>query len=111
MSQCSSAAFFYLVETMSRVCFDYTPNWQRGNTGNYVDAATFPKVLTNKSYSYRVVVNGRDLGVRAANGVNSDGSQQVNLLDYSGGYGVDQGSRIQIYAADPDDSNQYPVAH
>ncbi|EKM60038.1 uncharacterized protein PHACADRAFT_192435 [Phanerochaete carnosa HHB-10118-sp] len=69
MSQSSSAALFYLVQIMSRVCFDYTPDWQRGNPNSYIDMVKLPK-----------------------------------------GYGVEQGSTIQIYAVDPDDGNQYLIA-
>jgi hypothetical protein len=105
-----SAILISLASTLQKVCFDYTPEWTHGSPSSYIDSVTFPKVLTDQNYSYRVVKDGTDLGVRAGYAVQDDGSQKVNFLDYNAGRGIDQGSTIKVYAVDPDSGNQYKVA-
>ena len=110
MSESTSAVLLALASTLQKVCFDYTPQWKRGTPNSYIDSVTFPKVLTDKNYSYRVVVDGNDLGTQAGYSVGADGSQVVNLLEFNKGYGVKDTSSIKIYVVDPDDGNQYLVA-
>lgn len=99
-----------LASSMQKVCFDYTPQWERGSPSSYINTVTFPKVLTEKNYSYRLVKDTTDLGIRPGYKVNDDGSQMVNFLDYNSGYGIADSSRIKVYAVDPDNGNQYLVA-
>ena len=106
----TSAVLLALASTIQKACFDYTPQWKRGNPNNFIDSVTFPKVLADKNYSYRVVVDGNDLGTKSVHSVADDGSQKVNLLDYNKGYGVKDTSSIKIYVVDPDNGNQYLVA-
>ena len=68
MSVNSTAITFALVWAEKKLSFDYTPNWVRGNPSSFVDNVVFPKVLTDKKYSYRVIVSGNDLGVRVGRG-------------------------------------------
>ncbi|KAI0640748.1 Fve family of fungal immunomodulatory protein [Trametes meyenii] len=84
--------------------------WTRGNPNTFIDSVTFPRVLTDKKYSYRVVKDDIDLGIRAGYEVNSDGSQKVNFLEYNSGRGIPQTSSILVYVVDPDNGNQYLVA-
>ena len=109
-----SALLFHLVASLKKVNFDYTPQWGRGNPSSYIDNVTFPRVLTNKVYKYRVVKGGsggpQDLGVRNAYSVGADGSQKVNFLEYNSGYGIADSTTIQVYVVDPDNGNQYLVA-
>ena len=110
MSVNSTAITFALVWAEKKLSFDYTPNWVRGNPSSFVDNVVFPKVLTDKKYSYRVIVSGNDLGVRVGYSVQSDGSQKVNFLEYNKGYGIADSSTIRVYVIDPDTGNQYLVA-
>ncbi|KAJ4171183.1 hypothetical protein NW754_007329 [Fusarium falciforme] len=105
-----SAVLFYIVASQKKLNFDYTPNWGRGNPNSYIDNLTFPRVLTNKPYKYRVVKAGQDLGVRDSYSVQSDGSQKVNFLEYNAGRGIADTQTIQVYVVDPDNGNQYLVA-
>jgi hypothetical protein len=105
-----SAIFLSLASTLEKVCFDYTPGWMRGSPSSYIDSVMFSKVLTDKNYSYHVVKDGTNLGVRAADAVQSDGSQKVNFLEYNAGCGIDQDSMIKVYVVDLDTGNQYKVA-
>ncbi|TBU30554.1 immunomodulatory protein FIP-Fve [Dichomitus squalens] len=106
----NTAITFALVWAEKKLTFDYTPNWVRGHPSSYVDNVVFPKVLTDKKYSYRVLVSGKDLGVRDGYSVQSDGSQKVNFLEYNAGRGIADSNTIQVYAVDPDDGNNYLVA-
>ncbi|CAM1507715.1 Fc.00g045630.m01.CDS01 [Cosmosporella sp. VM-42] len=113
-SQNHSSLLFHLVTSLKKVNFDYTPKWGRGSPNTYVDNVTFPRVLTDKAYKYRVIkggwTSGQDLGVRKAYAVESDGSQKVNFLEYNSGCGIADSSIIQVYIVDPDNGNQYLVA-
>ena len=110
MSVNNTAITFALVWAEKKVSFDYTPNWVRGNPSSFVDNVIFPKVLTDKKYSYRVIVSGNDLGVRVGYSVQSDGSQKVNFLEYNAGRGIADSNTIQVYVVDPDDNNNYLIA-
>ncbi|KAH6880633.1 hypothetical protein B0T10DRAFT_495056 [Thelonectria olida] len=99
-----------LASTYKKVSFDYTPQWGRGNPNTYVDNVTFPRVLTDKVYKYRIVKGSQDLGVRDSYAVASDGSQKVNFLEYNKGYGIADTTTIKIYIVDPDTNNQYLIA-
>ncbi|RDX48127.1 immunomodulatory protein FIP-Fve [Lentinus brumalis] len=101
---------FALIEPVPVLSWDYTPNWGHGNPSSYIDNVTFKKVITLKDFEYRVVAGGKDLGVRAAYGVQSDGSQKVNFLEYNNGYGIADSQTIKVYTVDPDNGNQYLVA-
>jgi hypothetical protein len=107
-----SAIIFSLLlsQSQKKIDIDYTPNWGRGSPSTYIDTLTFPKVLADKKYKYRVVKGSQDLGVRDGYGVGSSGSQKVNFLDYNAGRGIEDSSTIKVYAVDPDNGNQYLVA-
>ncbi|EJF63823.1 immunomodulatory protein [Dichomitus squalens] len=93
-----------------RVHFDYTPAWGRGSPASYVDNVTFPHVLDDKAYQYRVIVGDKDLGLRKSYSIQPDGSQKVNFLEYNGGYGIADSNRIRVYVVDPESGNQYLIA-
>ena len=101
---------FYLASSVKKVNFDYTPQWGRGSPSSFIDNVTFPRVLTDKGYKYRVVTGGEDLGVRDSYSVAPDGSQKVNFLEYNAGYGIADNNRIRVYVVDPDSGSQYLVA-
>ncbi|KAI0731409.1 immunomodulatory protein FIP-Fve [Earliella scabrosa] len=103
-------AYFQIISQDKKFCVDYTPNWTRGNPSRFIDNVVFPRVLTNKRYDYRIVKNETDLGVRQAYSVSGDGSQKVNFLEYNAGRGIEDTSRIRVYAVDPDNGNQFLVA-
>lgn len=105
-----SMILFYLASTVRKVNFDYTPQWGRGSPSSYIDNVTFPHVLTDKAYKYRVVKGGQDLGVRDSYAVASNGSQKVNFLEYNSGYGIPDSTTIQVYVIDPSTGNQYLIA-
>lgn len=109
-----SSFVFQLIGTLRKVSIDYTPQWKRGNPSAFIDSVTFPLVLTDKDYKYRVVIggweNGKDLGVRKSYKVSSDGSQTVNFLEYNSGYGIEDSNTILVYVVDPDNGNQTLVA-
>ncbi|KAI0676104.1 fungal immunomodulatory protein Fve-domain-containing protein [Trametes maxima] len=105
-----SSILLHLASSLRKVHFDYTPQWTHGTPNTFIDSVTFPRVLTDKKYSYRVVEDDTDLGIRAAYEVNSDGSQEVNFLEYNKGYGIPDTSLIKVYVVDPDNGNQYLVA-
>ncbi|TCD63709.1 hypothetical protein EIP91_005080 [Steccherinum ochraceum] len=88
----------------------HRPEWTRGNPPVFVDSVTFPQVLTDKPYTYRVVKGGEDLGVKPSYEVQQDGSQTVNLLEYNQGYGVHETTPVEVYAVDPDDERETLVA-
>ncbi|KAM6502964.1 Immunomodulatory protein FIP-Fve, partial [Amanita muscaria] len=71
-------------------------------TSGHTDAVTFPKVLADRAYSYQVVIDGYDKGIRRDNPVAPDGSQKVNFLDYNDGFGIPNSSIAQVYVVDPD---------
>lgn len=110
----ASTLLFHLAATVKKVEFDYTPQWGRGRPTTFVDNVTFPRVLTDKKYKYRVITggwnSGKDLGVLDAYDVSSDGSQRVNFLEYNKGYGIRDTTTIQVYVVDPDNGNQFLVA-
>ncbi|KIL58061.1 hypothetical protein M378DRAFT_87029 [Amanita muscaria Koide BX008] len=99
---------FLLVSQVKKIDFDYTPNYYRPTSG-YTDAVTFPKVLTDKAYEYKVVVDGVDKGTRRDFSVAPDGSQKVNFLAYNAGLGIPTGSSIQVYAVDPNTGIAYYI--
>ncbi len=105
-----SALIFALIPQTKKESWDYTANYGRGSPSSYIDNVTFPKVLADKKYQYRVVAAGKDLGVRAGYTVQSDGSQKVNFLDYNAGGGIPDSQTIKVYAVDPDSGNQYLVS-
>ena len=105
-----TASYFNIIAHEKKCCFDYTPRWKRGNPSSYIDSVTFPMVLTNQSYDYRVVRNNNDLGTRPAYDVESDGSQKVNFLEYNSGYGIPSRETISVYLVDPDTGDQCLVA-
>lgn len=105
-----SAFIFAILLTQKKIDVDYTPSWGRGSPNSYIDNLTFPKVLTDKKYKYRVTKGTKDLGVRDAYSVSADGSQKVNFLEYNSGYGIEDTTTIKVYAVDPDNGNQYLVA-
>ncbi|TBU30551.1 immunomodulatory protein [Dichomitus squalens] len=104
----TTATIFALVWTQTKICFDYTPDWIDGGP-RYINGVVFPKVLTDKNYSYRVE-SDRDYGVRAGYQVQADGSQKVNFLDYNYGLGIEPYRGIKVYVVDPDDGKNYLVA-
>ncbi|KAI9067963.1 immunomodulatory protein FIP-Fve [Trametes sanguinea] len=106
----SSAMLLYLASTLHTINIDYNPRWGRGNPSNFIDNVTFPRVLTDKEYTYRVYKDETDLGVRKSYEVQGDGSQKVNFLEYNKGYGIADSSTIRVYVIDPDTGNQYLVA-
>ncbi|KAI0766653.1 immunomodulatory protein FIP-Fve [Trametes elegans] len=110
MSTPSSLSIF-LAATLRKLHFDYTPQWGRGTPNTFVDNVTFPVVLTDKAYTYRIVVDDdTDLGTKAGYAVQADGSQRLNFLEWNKGHGIDQGRRIRVYVVEPDTGNQYLVA-
>jgi hypothetical protein len=106
----SSILIFHLISELQKIHVDYTPQWGRGSPSSYIDNVTFPRVLNDKEYKYRIVKGDKDLGVREAYSVQSDGSQKVNFLEYNAGYGIEDRTTIKVYAVDPDSGNQYLVA-
>nr|7WDM_A Chain A, Immunomodulatory protein [Ganoderma microsporum] len=109
-SMSDTALIFTLAWNVKQLAFDYTPNWGRGRPSSFIDTVTFPTVLTDKAYTYRVVVSGKDLGVRPSYAVESDGSQKINFLEYNSGYGIADTNTIQVYVIDPDTGNNFIVA-
>nr|QMV83132.1 immunomodulatory protein [Ganoderma sp. TQC-2021a] len=105
-----TALIFRLAWDVKKLSFDYTPTWGRGNPSRFVDNVTFPQVLADKAYTYRVVVSGRDLGVRPSYAVGSDGSQKVNFLEYNQGYGIADTNTIQVFVIDPDTGADFIIA-
>ncbi|KAI0315158.1 immunomodulatory protein [Amylostereum chailletii] len=101
---------FLLAYNVQKVCFDYTPQWERGNPGSYINTVTFPKALTDQGYQYRVRKGTTDLGVRGGYTVQPDGSQKVNFLDYNGGRGIEDSTTIKVYVVDPTTQNEYLIA-
>lgn len=110
MAGASSSILLHLASTIGKVHIDYTPVWGHGTPNTYIDNVTFPRVLTDKDYVYRVFRDDDDLGVRSANEVKSDCSQMVNFLEWNGGGGIPQTHRIRVYVVDPQNGNQYLVA-
>jgi hypothetical protein len=106
----SSILLFHLISEYQKIHVDYTPQWGRGSPRSYIDNVTFPQVLSDKDYKYRIVKGDEDLGVRKSYQVHSDGSQKVNFLEYNGGYGIADTTTIKVYVVDPDNGNQYLVA-
>lgn len=103
-----SSLLLHLASTLGKVHFDYTPYWGHGNPSTFIDNVTFPRVLTDKQYAYRVYRDGTDLGTRSAFAVQSDGSQKLDFLQWNGGHGIIQLHRIRVYLVDPDNECQYP---
>ena len=99
-----------LAAQYQRIHFDYTPAWGRGTPSSYIDNVTFPHVLDDKEYQYRVVVGEKDLGLCKSYAVHADGSQKVNFLEYNAGRGIADSNTIQVYVVDPDDNNNYLIA-
>uniref|UniRef100_A0A1Y0DHJ7 Fungal immunomodulaory protein FIP-gap2 n=1 Tax=Ganoderma applanatum TaxID=29884 RepID=A0A1Y0DHJ7_9APHY len=110
MSETVTALTFKLAWEVKKISFDYTPQWGRGNPSNFIDNVTFPKVLIDKAYTYRVVVSGSDLGVRPSRDVASDGSQKINFLDYHGGLGIAATNDIQVFIIDPATGDDFIIA-
>lgn len=130
MSTDYTALQFELAYFIKKSCFDYTPQWVRGNPSSYIDSVTFPKVLADKEYTYRVQSGDRNLGersiilvacfkvaytkmgvgVKPSYSVAPDGSQKVNLLEYNKGYGIADSTRIEIYVIDPSTEEEYLIA-
>ncbi|OJT03425.1 Immunomodulatory protein Ling Zhi-8 [Trametes pubescens] len=100
----------HLTSTLGKVHFDYTPHWGHGHPNTYIDNVTFPHVLTDKPYIYRVCMDDTDLGMQPALAVQSDGSQKLNFLQWNGGHGIPQTHRIRVYVVDPGNAIQYLVA-
>ncbi|TFK88430.1 immunomodulatory protein FIP-Fve [Polyporus arcularius HHB13444] len=103
-------SIFAVIAKNPALCFDYNPRWGRGNPRSYIDNVTFPKVMTTKNFKYRVVADESDFGVRDAYGVQSDGSQKLNFLDWNAQHGIADSKTIKVYSVDPDSGNQYLVA-
>jgi len=91
------------------VTFDYTPTWTEGNE-YAINTLSFPKVFTGQAYQYRVIGNRKDLGVRSAYEVSPDGSQILNFLDWTGGYGLPKRNIITVYAVDPTTRAEFKIA-
>lgn len=64
---------------------------------------TIPVLPSDKQYQYRVVKGDTDLGIRPTYTRGVNGSQDVNLLEYNGGYGIHDSVLIKVYAVDPDE--------
>lgn len=105
-----SSILFHLASTLGRVHFDYTPYWGHGNPNTYIDNVTFPCVLTDKQYTYRVCWDDTSLGIKNALAVQSDGSQLLDFGQWNSGRGINQTHRIRVYVVDPDNGSQYLVA-
>ncbi|OJT03424.1 Immunomodulatory protein Ling Zhi-8 [Trametes pubescens] len=105
-----SSILLHLVATLRKVHFDYTPQWKRDASQKNIIAVTFPRVLVDKRYSYRVVCEDNDLGIRRGTGPFAGGAETVNFLEYSHGSGIPQTHRLRVYVVDPDTGNQYLVA-
>lgn len=105
-----SSISLHLVATLRKVHFDYTPQWTRDAAQRDIIAVTFPCVLVDKRYSYRVVCEDSDLGIRSGAGAYAGGSETVNFLEYNHGRGISQTHRLRVYVVDPDSGNQYLVA-
>ena len=110
MSKSDTAIIFKLAWDRKALAFDYTPNWGRGVPSTYINNVTFPKVLIDKAYKYRVVANGRGLGVRPSKAVHCDGSQQVDFLEYHLGLGIEDTETIQVYIVDPETGDDHLIA-
>ena len=67
-------------------------------------------MLTDNEYTYRVLVDGTDLGVRRANGVQMDGSQMLNFCDWNKGSRIRDRCQTRVYVVDLDTESQYLVA-
>lgn len=95
------------------VDFDYTPKWKRVEWGApgqfYLDEVTFPKVLKDKRYKYRVVSGSTDLGIREPYDVQADGSQRINFLEYNQGYGIRDTNTVTVYLVDPETATEYKL--
>jgi hypothetical protein len=101
---------FELFYKQKKVDVDYTPQWGRGNPNNYIDNLTFPKVLTDKTYKYRIVKGSSDLGVKEAYQIQSTGAQRINILEWNSGYGIDDKTTIKVYVVDPTDNSSTLIA-
>jgi len=89
---------------------DHTPNYTRGDPSSYIDKVTFPKVMTDQAYQYRVFVDSRDLGIMPGDVVGSDGSQEVNFVAYNQGYGIPDTANIIVTVIDPSTKQEYMIA-
>lgn len=105
-----SGFLFIVIQSSPKLDIDYTPAWGRGSPNTYIDSVTFPKVLNDKEYRYRVVKGSSDLGTRNADAVRENGSQRLNFLEWNKGYGIADSTSIKVYAVDPDSGNQYLVS-
>ena len=101
---------FELIYKLKKIDVDYTPQWGRGSPNNYIDNLTFPKVLTDKPYKYRIVKGSSDLGVKDAYAAQSTGSQKINILEWNSGYGIDDKTTIKVYVVDPTDNSSTLIA-
>lgn len=100
---------FLLIATRPKISYDYTPNWVKD--GQYINSVTFPVVLNDKPYTYRVKAGDKDLGVQPSYKVQPDGSQKINFLEYHAGYGIDGNTNtVYVYVIDPETGNQYKIA-
>ncbi|KAI0630620.1 Fve family of fungal immunomodulatory protein [Trametes polyzona] len=106
----TSSLLLHFASMLRKIHIDYTPQWTRGDPDTVIVAVTFPRVLADKRYSYRVLCGDVDLGIRGEQAIQSDGSQTVNFLEYNHGVGVSQKDHIRVYIVDPDNGNQYLVA-
>ena len=104
-----SGIYFVMIRSNPKIDIDYTPAWGRGSPNTYIDNLTFPKVLDDRPYRYRVVKGNSDLGTRDADAVGEDDSQRLNFLECNKGYGIADSNSIKVYAVDPDSGNQYLV--
>ncbi|OCH90019.1 kinase-like protein [Obba rivulosa] len=93
-----------------RVVEAHRPIWVRGNPSTYIDSVKLPRVLTTKTYDYRVVKDTTDLGIRPTYPRNADGSQDINLLEYHSGYGIADRVSIKVVVVDPVDNKEFLVA-
>lgn len=87
-----SSILLHLVATLRKVHFDYTPQWTRDAAQRDIIAVTFPRVLVDKRYSYRVVCEDSDLGIRSGAGA------------YAGGLGDGEFSGVQPWPRDITDA-------
>lgn len=88
----------------------HRPQWTRGSPSSFINSVTFPQVLTDKPYTYRVIKGDQDLGIRPSYEVQPGGSQTVNLLEYNEGYGVPERIPVKVLAVDPEDQGETLVA-
>lgn len=75
----------------------------------YLDEVTFPKVLKDKRYKYRVASGSTDLGIREPYDVQADGSQRINFLEYNQGYGIRDTNTVTVYLVDPETATEYKL--